>query len=237
MQAEFKLLVFDWDGTLMDSEAQIVGCMQSAMRDLDLEPLAEASIRDIIGLGLREALETLFPGSAADFQQQLVARYRHHFLSAGRLASPLFGGAEQTLRALHAQGYLLAVATGKGRPGLDKVLDETGLGPMFVASRCADETASKPDPRMLLELMSELDVSPEHTLMIGDTEYDMLMARNARVASLAVAYGVHARERLLQHQPLGCLEHITEMSPWLAARTAAWPGDGHDSKRENHYGR
>jgi phosphoglycolate phosphatase len=211
----FELLVFDWDGTLMDSEARIVACLQGAIADLGLPVRDVAALRNIIGLGLAEAIETLFPGSDAATRQAVVERYRHHFLVADPTPSALFEGAAEVLHGLAAQGYLLAVATGKGRRGLDKVLEETGLGPLFHATRCADETFSKPHPQMLLELMEHLGADPQATLMIGDTEYDMEMARNARTHALAVSYGVHHPERLLRHQPLGCLDRIGDLPVWL----------------------
>lgn len=211
----FDLLVFDWDGTLMDSEARIVACLQGAIGDLGLPRKEVADLRNIIGLGLAEAINTLFPGTDAATQQALVERYRHHFLVADPTPSALFEGAAEVLHGLAAQGYLLAVATGKGRRGLDKVLEETGLGPLFHATRCADETFSKPHPQMLLELMDHLGAEPQATLMIGDTEYDMEMARNAQTHALAVSYGVHHPERLLKHAPLGCLERIGDLPLWL----------------------
>lgn len=214
---KFELLVFDWDGTLMDSEARIVACLQGAINDLGLPQREVSALRNIIGLGLAEAIETLYPGSTPTTHHHLVERYRHHFLVADPTPSALFEGAAETLRALADQGYLLAVATGKGRRGLDKVLQETGLAPLFHATRCADETCSKPHPQMLLELMDHLGAEPQATLMIGDTEYDMEMARNAATHALAVSYGVHHPERLLKHQPLGCLEQIGDLLAWLDA--------------------
>ncbi|MEW6646929.1 MAG: HAD-IA family hydrolase [Pseudomonadota bacterium] len=217
----FELLVFDWDGTLMDSEARIVACLQGAITDLGLPRKEVADLRNIIGLGLAEAIEMLFPGSDAATRQALVERYRHHFLVADPTPSALFEGAAEVLHGLAAQGYLLAVATGKGRRGLDKVLEETGLGPLFHATRCADETFSKPHPQMLLELMEHLGAEPQATLMIGDTEYDMEMARNARTHALAVSYGVHHPERLLRHGPLGCLQRIGDLPTWLRDNEAS----------------
>jgi phosphoglycolate phosphatase len=215
MSKGFELLVFDWDGTLMDSEARIVACMRAAITDLSLAPRDDASIRNIIGLGLTEAIKHLYPGTDLAFATAMIDRYRYHFLTADPTRSELFAGAEETLQTLADAGYLLAVATGKGRVGLDKVLDETGLGRLFHATRCADETFSKPHPLMLEQVMDELGVEPAATLMIGDTEYDMQMASNARTAALAVSYGVHERERLLQHQPLHCIDAITELTEWL----------------------
>jgi len=218
MQTEFKLLVFDWDGTLMDSEARILACMQAAAKDLGLAVPSDASVRNIIGLGLREAVTGLIPDADAVLIERVAERYRIHFLDQNQTPSPLFAGAEAVLRELHAQGYLLAVATGKGRRGLDKVLADTGFHRLFHATRCADETFSKPHPEMLLQLMDELGASGEETLMIGDTEYDLQMANNARARGLAVSYGVHERERLLRHDPVGCLDDIRDLIHWLEQR-------------------
>jgi phosphoglycolate phosphatase len=218
MANRFNLLVFDWDGTLMDSEARIVACIKAAIDELGLPARDTAAVSNIIGLGLREAVDTLFPGADDALHRDLTACYRHHFLEANTTPSTLFPGASEALRSLHQQGFLLAVATGKGRQGLDKVLAETGLGALFHATRCSDETCSKPDPQMLHELMVELDAAPEQTLMVGDTEYDMQMARNAGTGALAVSYGVHALGRLLRHEPLGHIHDITEFEPWLSAQ-------------------
>ena len=211
----FELIVFDWDGTLMDSEARIVACIQAAIEDTGAAPLGVEAIRNIIGLGLREAVQALYPGTDETFCQQLADRYRAHFLSATLAPSAMFEGAMETLRALARQDYLLAVATGKGRRGLDMTLVTSGLADFFHATRCADETASKPSPNMLLELMDELGVMPAKTLMVGDTEYDMAMAANAGTAALAVSYGVHTPARLRAHAPLGCVHAITEVPAWL----------------------
>jgi phosphoglycolate phosphatase len=213
----FRLLVFDWDGTLMDSEARIVECMRAAARDQAIPVPDAAAIRNIIGLGLQEAVDALFPGLQPRSVTELAERYRQHFLSAERVPSGLFPGAHETLLELERRGYMLAVATGKGRRGLDQALKATGLEGVFHATRCADETRSKPHPEMLLQLMSELGADPRETLMIGDTEYDMQMAGNAGTAALAVEYGVHARERLIRHVPLGCLSCISELGQWLNA--------------------
>lgn len=216
MPDRFKLLVFDWDGTVMDSAPRIVACMHAAIRDLALEPLADAAIRNIIGLGLREAIDSLFPGRDDAFHQRFVECYRYYFLSADQTPAALFPAADETLRTLYAEGYLMAIATGKGRHGLDKVLDESRLREFFHVTRCADETRSKPHPQMLLEIMEEMAVSPRHTLMIGDTEYDMEMANNAGAAALAATYGAHERSRLLRHNPLGCIDAIGKLTGWLA---------------------
>lgn len=223
--AELKLLVFDWDGTLMNSQAQIVGCMQGAIADLGLAPRDADAICEIIGLGLREAIATLYPDEPQDLVEAVADRYRHHWLACGPETAALFPGAEQTLRLLHEEGFLLGVATGKSRRGLDKVLRETGLGDLFHASRCADESGSKPDPAMLNEIMAELAAPAVETVMIGDTEYDMLMARNAGTHAVAVSYGAHDAERLRRHRPLVCLDRISELGDWLAEQRSAVAAD------------
>jgi phosphoglycolate phosphatase len=213
----FRLLVFDWDGTLMDSAARIVSCMQAAMRDTGVEPLEPGRIREIIGLGLPEALNALFPGGAQALRDRLAERYRHHFLVADRTPSALFADVHETLFGLRQRGYLLAVATGKGRCGLNKALAETALGPLLDATRCADEAQSKPHPQMLWDVLGLLSVEPGEALMVGDTEYDLLMARNAGMGGIAVCYGVHDPARLQRHAPLACMEHIAQLLPWLEA--------------------
>lgn len=199
----------------MDSVARIVASLRASIADLGWAHREDDALRNIIGLGLQEAARSLYPDiSAADYQR-FVERYRHHFMFADPTPSELFPGAADTLRELERRGYLLAVATGKGRQGLNKVLRETGLQPLFHATRCADETTSKPHPQMLLEIMDELGVAATSTLMIGDTEYDLEMARNAGTPSLAVNYGVHERERLMRLEPLHCLSEIRELLSWL----------------------
>ncbi len=217
----FKLIVFDWDGTLMDSEARIVACMQAAVGDAGIAPVSRAHVRDVIGLGLREAVHRLLPGIESEIQERVAERYRHHFLEVDQTPSELFPGVREVLEWLERQDYLLAVATGKGRRGLGKVLDSTGLGAHFHATRCADETQSKPHPAMLLELMDQLGVRPRETLMVGDTEYDLLMAQNAGACGLAVCYGTQDPDRLLQHRPLACIEDLRELRGWLTAVAAA----------------
>lgn len=213
--SRYQLLVFDWDGTLMDSEARIVSCIRAATEAMGLEPRSHEAMKNVIGLGLREALEMLFPGRDEAFGQSFVAHYRRHFLVTDSTPSALFEGALEVLMQLAEEGYWLAVATGKGRSGLDRALEETGCASLFHYTRCADETASKPHPRMLLEILDYMGTEAERALMIGDTEYDMEMARNAGTEALAVAYGVHDRLRLMQHVPAGCLDDIRQLPVWL----------------------
>ncbi|QEP42810.1 HAD family hydrolase [Ectothiorhodospiraceae bacterium BW-2] len=211
----YQLLVFDWDGTLMDSEATIVHCLELAIEQLQLPSRRRDELKNIIGLGLREAVESLYPGESESFFNQFVTAYRHHFLGGHCQESALFEGVVDLLRLLQRRGYLLAIATGKGRKGLDRELERTGLGELFVTSRCADESFSKPHPQMLLDIIDFCGCEVEQTLMIGDTEYDLEMAVNAGTDSMGVSYGVHAKERLLNHNPLLIMDSLTELPQWL----------------------
>jgi len=210
-----ELIAFDWDGTLMDSEARIVTCLQAAFVDLALPAPSHAAARDIIGLGLEESMLRLYPTADATLCANLIERYRQHFLVTNPTRSQLFAGVREALEQLAAHGYLLAVATGKSRVGLNLALAETDLNGFFHATRCADETCSKPNPQMLFDIMDELGVRPAATLMVGDTEYDLQMAHNAGTAAVAVCCGVHSSERLLAFQPLACLDSVSALPAWL----------------------
>ncbi len=212
---KFKLLVFDWDGTLMDSQGRIVNSFQAAIADLQLEYRNVNQIRTIIGLGLEEGIIALFPTLAQSPRLLLAKHYYDYFWSAAALPTPLFSGIAEMLQTLHATGYWLAVATGKSRLGLNRSLNDTGLQSLFLSSRCAEETSSKPHPQMLQEIMAELEVSNSETLMVGDTDYDLQMANNAGVASVAVSYGMHEKDRLLKCRPLVCLDDLSELPVWL----------------------
>jgi phosphoglycolate phosphatase len=214
---KFELLVFDWDGTLMDSEAHIVACVEAAVRDLNLPVPSQDAIRDIIGLGLLEAVNKLFPGHEEGLHLEIANRYRIHFFKDNGSPSELFEGARDVLSELSQQGYLLAVATGKGRKGLDHALESTGLADFFHFTRCADETFSKPHPEMLNQILELTGVESKQALMIGDTEYDLEMAVNAGMPSLGVTYGTHSLERLLKHKPLACVDRVTEIPAWLSS--------------------
>ena len=226
MTLPFKLLVFDWDGTLMDSEARIVACIRAATEDLGLKPRTHDQMKNVIGLGLQEAIRLLFPNSEEAFGREFVSCYRHHFFNSHHTPSKLFDGAYDTLKALFDSGYWLAVATGKGRRGLDDVLEKTGCGEFFLTTRCADEAPSKPHPDMLLAILEELGAEPAECLMIGDTEYDMQMARNAATHALAVSYGVHELSRLMNHEPLGHVDDIRELPDWLIKQPNSTPLSG-----------
>jgi len=217
MNKQFELYIFDWDGTLMDSVDHIVSSLAAAAADTNMEDLGHDSYRNIIGLGLEEAFYTLYPNADQSQQTALTERYRHHFFDTSKGKSSLFEGTHDMLSSLKKEGVKMAVATGKARRGLNRVFDETGYHSMFQASRCADESGSKPDPAMLHELMGELNVAPEKTLMIGDSTYDMQMANNAGIDCLAVSYGVHGCKQLGKHTPLACCENILELNDWLHA--------------------
>lgn len=214
MSRRFDLIVFDWDGTLADSTQMIVECIRLASAEAGLVVPAPAVASSIIGLGLREAITVLFDSISETQYQQLVERYRHHYFARDQ-QTLLFEGAALALAALKQQGFKLAIATGKGRNGLNRSLEGSGLKPYIDASRCADECFSKPHPQMLLELMDELDAAPDRTLMIGDTSYDLQMASNAKVASLAVCYGAHPLNELLPHKPVAHFDEFTKLNQWL----------------------
>lgn len=211
---KYELVVFDWDGTLLDSAGAIVNAIQSACRDLDLPIPDEARARHVIGLGLADAMRHAVPDLPLDRYQAMVDRYRFHYLSGDHQLT-LFSGVREMLARLQAAGHILTVATGKSRLGLDRALDHSGLRPLFRSSRCADECHSKPHPQMLEELMAEYGVAAGATIMIGDTSHDLLMASNAGVDSLAVTYGAHPHDHLLEHKPLACLHTVQELDRWL----------------------
>lgn len=215
MHDRFQLLVFDWDGTLSDSASGIITAMQMAIRDLRLAARDDDDIRELIGLGLEESIFHLYPELESEYRKELSSLYRSHYLKLTEKAAPLFPAVRETIAGLHDAGYLMAVATGKSRKGLDRSLRENDMGIYFHASRTADEAYSKPHPQMIMDIMFELDVLPEQTLMVGDSEYDLQMARNANVQSLAVSYGVHTPERLLESDPLACLDCLAQLPRWL----------------------
>ncbi len=211
----FRLLVFDWDGTLSDSTTMIGEAIQSACRDVGEPEPDTRSARFVIGLGVSDALQRVAPALPAARYPELSARFRHHYL-AREDDIPLFPGAADLLRDLGAAGYLLAVATGKSRIGLGRALVKSGLAARFHATRCADEGMPKPHPDMLLHLMDRLAVAPAQTLMIGDTTHDLELARNANTAALAVAYGAHEKEGLAAMSPQTTAHSIEELRGWLA---------------------
>lgn len=210
----YRLLVFDWDGTIIDSATTIAQCIRLAAADLNLAVPTPEQARHVIGLGLHDALRAAVPGLAAERTADFVARYREHF-RAREDQMGLFSGMRELIAAL-SRDRVLGIATGKSRRGLDRALDASGLRPYFTASRCADETHPKPDPAMLRELMEQLGFAAENALMIGDTSHDMEMARAAGVDAVAVTYGAHPEQGLRACGPRGCVASVVELGQWLA---------------------
>ncbi|MBV7437686.1 HAD family hydrolase [Aeromonas sp. sif2416] len=211
-----RLAIFDWDGTLMDSVGRIVACVQGAARDCG-EPVPTAQeTHQIIGLSLEVGMPRLFNlPQGGERAQALIARYRHHYLHDDT-PSPLFAGASDLLHNWHEQGIALAVATGKSRRGLDRVLGETGLRPLFAATRGADEANSKPDPLMLVQILDELGLAPHQALMIGDSVHDMAMAEALQMPRLGVTWGVHDRARLAEHHPVAIVDTMEALRQQLS---------------------
>ncbi len=210
----FDLIVFDWDGTLYDSTALIVRCIQGACRDMGVDVPDDERAAYVIGLGLHDALEHAVPGLPKARYSELGRQYRQHYL-ARQHELVLFPGTLNMLQLLKSRHHRLAVATGKTRAGLDDAMAGTDLARLFDGTRTADETASKPNPRMLEELMREFGVTPGRTLMIGDTTHDLKLAANAGTASLGVSYGAHEPEAFEAFGPLAVVHSTAELQQWL----------------------
>lgn len=210
----FDLVVFDWDGTLYDSTALIARCIQSACADLGLPVPSDEAASHVIGLGLTEALQYVEPGLAPQRYPELGQRYRQHYIRR-QDELVLFPGALAMLHALKARNHWLAVATGKSRRGLDDALQAVELKGLFDGTRTADETAGKPHPLMLQQLMREFGVEPERTLMIGDTTHDLQLAINAGTASVGVSYGAHEPASFESLGPLFVAHSTEQLHEWL----------------------
>jgi phosphoglycolate phosphatase len=215
----FPLLIFDWDGTLVDSIDRIVNSLQFASKSTVDIHVSETQAKNVIGLGLIEAVEKLHPElnstQHAIELNRIADVYRQHYLHDNTVPAPLFSGVENLLNNLRDDGYTLAISTGKSRAGLQQSIDEHQLAKYFSTTRCAGENKSKPDPEMLYEILDELNFSAEQTLMIGDSEHDLKMAHNANMKSIGVTHGVHDAKTLEKHNPLICLNDITELSDYL----------------------
>lgn len=220
MRSDYELLIFDWDGTLSDSIGRIIDAMRQAA-DLAGRPVRDdQAIRGIIGLGLPEAIRTLYPDITANDLIDFRQHYADSYMAMDAEPSRLFDGVLESLEAFRAEGYRMAIATGKARRGLDRVLKAHDWLDYFDVTRAADETASKPDPLMLNEILQHCGVAAQKALMIGDASFDLLMARNAGMDSVAVGYGAQALDSLLRYEPQLAINHFSELRTWLGARTA-----------------
>lgn len=215
MKKRFDLIIFDWDGTLIDTIDWIVSCLQNAAMTCRFKVPEVQAAKDVIGLSIDNAVKDLFPDADDEDRQRFIAQYSRAFFSKRLSRADLFDGVFDMLNRLKENDYRLAVATGKGRKGLQEALTQTDTEFLFDITRCADETASKPDPIMLREIIDYLDIPAERTLMVGDSIHDLQMARNAGVASVAVACGAHGRELLQQYEPLLCLSHTSQLLEFI----------------------
>lgn len=209
---QYQLYIFDWDGTLMDSIAKIVHSLQAAAFKTELTVPDDASAKSIIGASLTEAAKILFPGITPAQIERLIKHYKQQYLTLNNTPSPLFAQSKQLLTTLHQQQKLLAVATGKGRQGLNRVLSESQTGHLFHCTRSSDDAHSKPNPDMLLQILNELQIAPQHALMIGDSRYDLQMAQNANVDSIGITHGVGCNITLAEYQPKMIVNSINELS-------------------------
>ncbi|MCC6077246.1 HAD-IA family hydrolase [Pseudomonas sp. GCM10022188] len=213
---DYGLLVFDWDGTLVDSIARIVESMRVAADECMLPQLDETTIRGIIGLGLPEAIRSLYPDFEDEARVAIFRRvYSEHYLSLEVVPSPLFDGVRESLLEFRSRGYRLAVATGKSRRGLERVLSGYGWQEFFDVTRCADETASKPDPRMLHEILVHCGMPAGRALMVGDSPFDLQMAHNAGMTAVAVGYGAQPLAVLRGYRPHLAIDSFGDLARWL----------------------
>ncbi|MCC5854994.1 MAG: HAD hydrolase-like protein [Idiomarina sp.] len=210
-----SIIIFDWDGTLMDSVPRIVSCMQKMALEAGLQVPAESAIQNIIGLSLPVALELLFDCHEPDEQQKLIAIYRRYYVDEDATPSPLFAGALELLDELKSRGHVLAVATGKAREGLERAWTETNTRNYFSASCCAYEAPSKPDPTMLQRILVETQYTPDAAFMIGDSRFDLRMAAAAGVPSIGITHGVHDADTLSAESPVYIADDLLNLSLWL----------------------
>ncbi|UVH53448.1 HAD-IA family hydrolase [Pseudomonas sp. CBSPBW29] len=213
---DYKLLIFDWDGTLCNSIGRIVDSMHAASTRAGYALCDDLAVKGIIGLGLPEAIRTLYPEIGDDELIAFRQHYADHYMALDAQPSPLFEGVAQAMEAFRADGYHLAVATGKARRGLDRVLKAHGWENYFDATRAADETASKPHPLMLEQILAQCGVSPRQALMVGDASFDLMMARNAGMDSVAVSYGAQSAEALQAYEPRLTIDRFSELQAWLS---------------------
>lgn len=212
--SRYELVIFDWDGTIMDSTGLIAWCIQESCREMGLPVPPESEAKWVIGLGFIQSVEHVAPGLDRERQVALAESYRRHFVAREHEA-PLYEGITDLLAGLRGRGRRLAVATGKARRGLDRALAASGLGPFFEATRCADEGFPKPHPDMILRLLEETGVEPSRAVMIGDTTHDLELAANAGVDAVAVSYGAHGEELLRARAARHYAASVAELALWL----------------------
>ena len=215
MNHKYKLLIFDWDGTLSDSVSRIAHCIQDAAVEHELKVPTFDEAANIIGLGLKEAISQLFPEADEELVAKMTSSYSDNYRIKDAGPSDFFPFVLETLNKLKSEGYMLAVATGKSRAGLDRALKASDIDDLFHNSRCASETASKPDPLMLKQLLEDFDLEPDQALMVGDTEYDMDMAEKINMPRLAVSYGAHHADRLQKYQPIACIDCFSKILKYI----------------------
>lgn len=211
----YQLIIFDWDGTLMDSAQKIANCIIASADDAGLPPPTEQAAKSIIGLGLIEAMRHLFPEASEADVKNVVDAYKYHFVTGDVTEQALFPGVEAGLRELQERGTMLAVATGKSRAGVNRVFAEGDMHQHFVVTRCADETRSKPHPQMLMEILDFTSIDPQKAIMVGDTTYDMDMAANAGIVGLGAGYGVHSEQMLRDSKALEVKHSFEDLLSWL----------------------
>ncbi len=215
---QYQCVIFDWDGTLMDSEARIVASIQEAARRCDFPVLSDHESKQIIGLSLEKAILGLYPQATLQQVQQMSRAYSQDFLEESEVKMEIFDGAEELLVTLQGTGVKLAIATGKSRRGLDQILAEYSFESYFDMTRTPIESASKPDPLMLKQILGAFDLEVHQAVMVGDTEFDMAMAQAIQMDRIALSHGVHEMERLQRYDPVACFDSLIEMQGWLVPR-------------------
>lgn len=218
--SQIKLLIFDWDGTLVDSIGRIVDAMHYAAKQCQIAQHEDQTVRNIIGLSLVKAFDVLYPEYAEDaaLRERFLQFYSHYYIDLESTPSAFYPNVRESLDQLGKQGYILAVATGKSRRGLDRILAGHHMQDYFEITRCADETQSKPSPLMLEQILQHCQLTADQALMIGDSPYDLQMAANAKMRSIAVSYGAQPLSALIKEQPVACIDHFPELLTWLAGQ-------------------
>ena len=218
MNNRYELVIFDWDGTLMDSTARIVSSLQQSAISAGLKMPSEEEAKQVIGLGLYEGFAILFPDADKSDADRVAGHYRQEFVHQNTTAHNLFSGVLKWLEDTRRDQVLIAIATGKSRAGLDRELTKHSMHHHFVTTRCADECFSKPHPQMIIEILNETGMDPEQAIMVGDTTFDLDMAASARVDGLGLTQGAHSKEKLLQSRPVAIVDSFSDAAEWLNER-------------------